>query len=46
MSNACTPILMGVATPVSEVLLLSNFAKFPFQTMDYINIEGVKPGRA
>ena len=31
---------MGVATLVLEVLLLLNFAKFPFQTMDYMNIEG------
>ena len=30
MSNACTPILVGVTSPVSEILLLSNLAKFPF----------------
>ena len=35
MSHACTPILMGVAIPVSEILLLSKMAKFPFPTMDY-----------
>ena len=35
MSNACTPILMGVALPVSEILLLSKTAKFPLLTMDY-----------
>ena len=35
MSNACTPILVGVAFPVSEILLLSKTAKFPFLTMDY-----------
>ena len=35
MSNACTPILVGVACPVSEILLLSKMAKFPFPTMDY-----------
>ena len=35
MSNACTPILVGVACPVSEILLLSKTAKFPFLTMDY-----------
>ena len=35
MSNACTPILLGVAIPVSEILLLSKTAKFPFLTMDY-----------
>ena len=35
MSNACTPILVGVAFPVSEILLLSKMAKFPFRGMDY-----------
>ena len=35
MSNACTPILMGRASPVLEILLLSKTAKFPFLTMDY-----------
>ena len=35
MSNACTPILVGVPSPVSEILLLSKTAKFPFPTMDY-----------
>ena len=35
MSNACTPILVGIACPVSEILLLSKTAKFPFPTMDY-----------
>ena len=35
MSSACTPILVGVAFPVSEILLLSKMAKFPFLTMDY-----------
>ena len=35
MSNACTPILVGVDSPVSEILLLSKTAKFPFPTMDY-----------
>ena len=35
MSNACIPILVGVACPVSEILLLSKTAKFPFPTMDY-----------
>ena len=33
MSSACAPILMGVASPVSEILLLSKTTKFPFQTM-------------
>ena len=35
MSNACTTILVGVAFPVSEILLLSKTAKFPFRGMDY-----------
>ena len=35
MSSACTPILVGVPVPVSEILLLSKMAKFPFLTMDY-----------
>ena len=35
MSNACTPILMGVTLPVSEILLFSKTAKFPLLTMDY-----------
>ena len=35
MSSACTPILVGVVTLVSEILLPSKMAKFPFLTMDY-----------
>ena len=35
MSNACALILVGVASPVSEILLLSKTAKFPLRTMDY-----------
>ena len=35
MSHACTPILVGVAILVSEILLLSKTAKFPFWTMGY-----------
>ena len=35
MSNACTPILVGVVFLVSEIPLLSKTAKFPFLTMDY-----------
>ena len=35
MSRACTPILVGVTFPVSEILVLSKTAKFPFQPMDY-----------
>ena len=35
MSSACTPILVDVASLVTEILLLSKTAKFPFPTMDY-----------
>ena len=35
MSYACAPILVGVTSSVSEILLLSKMAKFPFPTMDY-----------
>ena len=35
MSYAFAPILVGVTSPVSEILLLSKMAKFPFPTMDY-----------
>ena len=35
MSSACAPILVGVVFSVSEILLLSKTAKFPFPTMDY-----------
>ena len=35
MSNACTPILVGIASPVLEILLLKKTAKFSFPTMDY-----------
>ena len=35
MSHACTPILMGVALPVLEILKLSKMAKFSFRPMDY-----------
>ena len=35
MSNAYTPILVGVTFSVLEILLLSKTAKFPFPTMDY-----------
>ena len=31
MSYACAPILVGVTSPVSEILLLSKMAKFPFE---------------
>ena len=35
MSNAYTPILVGVTLSLSEILLLSKTAKFPLPTMDY-----------
>ena len=35
MSHACTPILVGVTSPVSEILLLSKTANFPFRKMGY-----------
>ena len=35
MSHACTPILVGVVPPVSEIPLLLKSAKFPFPTMGY-----------
>ena len=35
MSRACTPVLVGVAFLVLEILALSKTAKFPFPTMDY-----------
>ena len=35
MSSSYTPILVGVVSPVSEILLSSKTAKFPFRPMDY-----------
>ena len=35
MSNAYTPILVGMTFSVSEILLLSKMANFSFLTMDY-----------
>ena len=35
MSSACTPILVRVVSLVSEILLSSKTAKFPFRGMDY-----------
>ena len=35
MSHLYTPILVGVVFSVSEILLFSKTAKFPFPTMDY-----------
>ena len=34
-SHACTPVLVGMASSVSEILLLSKTAKFPFLPMDH-----------
>ena len=35
MSSSCTPILVGVTSPVSEIWLPSKTANFPFWGMDY-----------
>ena len=35
MRYACVLILVGVVSPLSEILPLSKTAKFPFPTMDY-----------
>ena len=35
MSSSYTPILVGVVSPVSKILLPSKTAKFPFRPMDY-----------
>ena len=35
MPNVSTPILVGVTSLVSEILLPSKMAIFPFLTMDY-----------
>ena len=35
MSSACAPILVGVVSLVSEILVPSKTANFPFLTMDY-----------
>ena len=35
MSSSFASILVGVTTPVSEILLLSKTVNFPFQPMDY-----------
>ena len=35
MSSSYTPILVGVVSLVSEILLPSKTVKFPFQPMDY-----------
>ena len=35
MCKSCTPILVGVGFPVSEIMLPPKLAKFPFLTMDY-----------
>ena len=38
MSSACTPILVGMASLISEIRLLSKAAKFSLQTMDYYDV--------
>ena len=35
MSHACTPILVGMTSPILKIFLLSKTAKFPFRTVDY-----------
>ena len=35
MSSSCTPILVGVVSPVSEILLPSEMVNFPLRPMDY-----------
>ena len=35
MSSSYTPILVGVVSPVSEILLPSKTVKFPLRPMDY-----------
>ena len=35
MSHACTPILVGVTSPVLKILLLPKTDNFPFRTMGY-----------
>ena len=35
MSSSSTPIFVDATSSVSEILLLSKTAKFPFPTMDY-----------
>ena len=42
MSSSCTPILVGVAILVSEILLLSKAAKFSFRTMDGIKLNQIE----
>ena len=38
MSSACTPILVGMASSISEIMLLSKAAKFSLRTMDYYDV--------
>ena len=35
MSSSYAPILVGVVSPVSEILLPSKMGNFPFRPMDY-----------
>ena len=37
MSHACTPILVGIGSPLSKILVLSKTANFPFQSMDLVH---------
>ena len=39
MSHTCTPILMGGASLVSEILLPLKMTKIPFLAMDYSRSE-------
>ena len=39
MSHTCTPILVGGASPVSEILLPLKMANFSFLTMDYMVVK-------
>ena len=41
MSSSCTPILVGVVSPVSEILLPSKTAKFSFWGMDYSPLSSI-----
>ena len=36
-SHACTPVLVAMTSLVSEILLLSKMAKFPFRPMDIVH---------
>ena len=38
MSSACTPILVGMAFSILEIMLHSKAAKFSLRTMDYYDV--------